>query len=85
VAARFQYFGFNKDMIVPIAKGNSQKLSETNEKDSAEVKESKRSVNRRVVLRLLEPVAKKKVKFGFGIYFKDSTEDVKESDGKVLD
>jgi chemotaxis protein MotB len=85
VAARFQYFGFPKDMIVPIAKGDSQKLVTPDEKDSEKVKESKRSQNRRVVLRLLEPVEKKKVKFGFGIYFKDATENVKENDGKVLD
>jgi chemotaxis protein MotB len=85
VAARFQYFGFPKDMIVPIAKGDSEKLISPNENDSEKIRESKRSQNRRVVLRLLEPVEKKKVKFGFGIYFKDSREDVKESDGKVLD
>jgi outer membrane protein OmpA-like peptidoglycan-associated protein len=78
VADRFSYFGFPDDKIVPISRGTTQKLNEIFLTDSKIEKERKRSLNRRVVLRLLEPKEKKKVKFGFGVYFKDATENIKE-------
>jgi chemotaxis protein MotB len=81
VAQRFEYFGFPADRIVPIGKGTTQPLVESmtpkGVKDPA-----KAALNRRVVIRLLEPYEKKKYKFGFGIYFKDAVEDVKEDSMK---
>lgn len=74
IAKRFEYFGFPADRIVPIGKGNGQKVSEPSKNDKEEVVAEKRSLNRRIVIRLLEPTKKEKVKFGFGIYFKDAVE-----------
>lgn len=74
VAKRFEYFGFPSDRIVPIAKGDSNKVVEVSPTEKEENVEAKRGLNRRIVIRLLEPVKKEKVKFGFGIYFKDATE-----------
>lgn len=85
VADRFSYFGFPEDKIVPISRGNVQKLTQIAPTDSKLEKERKRSLNRRVVLRLLEPKEKKKVKFGFGVYFKDATENVKEDSIDTID
>lgn len=75
-AKRFELFGFPKDRIVPLGKGDSEPLVKTNPKDKDF--ENKRRLNRRIVIRLLEPYTKKKMKFGLGIYFKDSREDVSE-------
>lgn len=76
VAKRFDYFGFSSSRIVPIGRGNSQPLVEVSKNDKD--REEKRKLNRRVVIRLLEPYKKKKVKFGLGVYFKDATEKTKE-------
>ena len=60
-------------MIVPIGRGNSEPLVEVNKNDKKG--KDKRKLNRRVVVRLLEPIKIKKVKFGLGVYFKDAVED----------
>lgn len=78
VAQRFTYFGFPSSRVVPIGRGSSMPVIDISENDKD--KESKRKLNRRVVIRLLEPYKKKKVKFGLGIYFKDATENTKEKD-----
>jgi flagellar motor protein MotB len=77
VAERFEYFGFPADRIVPIGRGTSMRLVESKTKDG--IDENKAQMNRRVVIRLLEPLEKKKVKFGLGVYFKDATEEVKDN------
>lgn len=81
VAKRFEYFGFPKDRIVPIGRGDSTPLIEKNEETAENSDEIKKrnKMNRRVVVRLLEPREKKKVKFGLGIYFKDATENAREA------
>lgn len=77
VAQRFENFGFPKDRIVPIGRGDGYPLVESlSEKGRVE---AKAQMNRRVVVRLLEPYEKQKVKFGLGVYFKDAVEDVKEN------
>jgi len=79
VAERFSYFGFNTSKIVAIGKGDNDKAIAMAPNEKVDVIKEKRKLNRRIVIRLLEPKEKQKVKFGFGIYFKDATEDVKEN------
>lgn len=79
VASRFELFGFPKDKIVPIGRGESWPVVESKNSKGQRV-EAQAKINRRVVIRLLEPVEKKKVKFGLGIYFKDAFTNVKEED-----
>lgn len=78
VAERFEYFGFPSDRIVPIGRGDGSPLVDSKAKDGSK-DPIKAKMNRRVVIRLLEPREKKKVKFGLGVYFKDATEEVKEA------
>jgi chemotaxis protein MotB len=78
VVRRFEYFGFPATNIVPIGRGDSQKVVSSTDGKGARVEENAR-LNRRVVIRVLEPYEKKKLKFGLGIYFRDATEDVDEN------
>lgn len=77
IAKKFENYGFPKDRIVPIGRGNSRLIVDSLDKEGKRV-EKKARLNRRVVVRLLEPVKKEAVKFGLGIYFRDSKDDVKE-------
>lgn len=79
VADRFSYFGFNTSKIIAIGKGDNEKAVTMAPNEKEDIVLEKRKLNRRIVIRLLEPKEKEKVKFGFGIYFKDATEDVKEN------
>lgn len=77
VAKRFSQFGFPEERIVPIARGSNMPLVESQGKEG--ILEEKAKMNRRVVIRILEPYKKKKVKFGLGVYFKDATENTAEN------
>ncbi len=77
IAKKFETFGFPKHRIVPIGRGDSQKLVKSIKKNGR-LDQAKARINRRVVLRLLEPIKKEPVKFGLGIYFKDATTNDKE-------
>jgi chemotaxis protein MotB len=81
IAKRFEFFGFPKDKIVPIGRGDSQPLF-AHKPEVSRITDDKAKLNRRVVIRLLEPEKKKFVKFGLGVYFKDATEETKESTNK---
>lgn len=78
VVRRFEYFGFPANNIVPIGRGDAQKVMASTDGKGERVEENAR-LNRRVVIRVLEPYEKKKVKMGLGIYFRDATEDVNEN------
>jgi len=73
VAERFEYFGFIKENITPIGKGDTFKLVESKDKFGNRVEANAR-INRRVVVKILEPVYKKKIKLGLGVYFEDAEE-----------
>lgn len=73
VAERFEYFGFIKENITPIGKGDTFKLVESTDKLGNRI-DANTKMNRRVIVKILEPVYKKKIKMGLGIYFKDSEE-----------
>ncbi|MBA2403199.1 MAG: OmpA family protein [Bdellovibrionales bacterium] len=73
VAERFEYFGFIKENITAIGKGDTFKLVESNDKFGNRVEANAR-INRRVVVKILEPIYKKKIKLGLGVYFEDAEE-----------
>jgi len=77
VIERFQYYGFNAKNLTAIAKGDTDKVTNSTDKDGKRVEESA-TFNRRVLIRVLEPLNKEKVKMGFGVYFKDSRQHVSE-------
>ena len=73
VAERFEYFGFIKENITPIGKGDTFKLVESADKLGNRIDANTR-MNRRVIVKILEPVYKKKIKLGLGVYFEDAEE-----------
>ena len=73
VAERFEYFGFIKENITAIGKGDTFKLVESTDKFGNRIEANAR-INRRVIVKILEPVYKKKVKMGLGVYFEDAEE-----------
>lgn len=73
VAERFEYFGFIKENITPIGKGDTFKLVESTDNLGNRI-DANTKMNRRVIVKILEPVYKKKIKMGLGIYFKDAEE-----------
>ena len=79
VAKRFEYYGFNPNNIVPIGRGDTQKIFESIDKNGKPISDNAR-LNRRVVIRVLEPYQKKKIKIGLGVYFRDAYENVNEKE-----
>lgn len=73
VAERFEYFGFIKENITAIGKGDTFKLAESMDKFGNRL-EANAKINRRVIIKILEPVYKKKIKLGLGVYFEDAKE-----------
>lgn len=73
VAERFEYFGFIKENITAIGKGDTFKLVESTDKFGNRIEANAR-INRRVIVKILEPVYKKKIKMGLGVYFEDAEE-----------
>src|SRR5690606_28025622 len=57
VASRFELFGFKSDKVVPIGRGNSWPVVESKNSKGERV-EAQAKINRRVVIRLLEPLEK---------------------------
>jgi len=77
IIERFQYYGFKTQNLTAIAKGDTNKIVESMDKEGKMIEE-KAAFNRRVIIRVLEPLNKKKVQMGLGVYFKDSKEKVSE-------
>jgi chemotaxis protein MotB len=74
VVERFEYFGFDPQKLVSIGMADTKPLV-PNEDDEGNAILENQKLNRRVVIKVLEPVDKsKEVKMGFGVYFKDATE-----------
>ena len=71
VLARFEYYGFEPNRLASTTKGDSEPLVEEVDEKGNLVNQNLEE-NRRVVIKVLEPIDdKKKVKFGFGVYFND--------------
>lgn len=82
VLKRFELVGFQKQNLVAIAKGNSSRLFESFDERKRKILPNVK-FNRRVVIRVLEPKEKKKLKMGLGVYFKDATNDVKDQESLI--
>jgi len=73
VIERFEFFGFNPKEIVPIGLSDTKPLLDNLDDKGNPIPENQK-MNRRVVIKVLQPIDKGKYKFGFGVYFPDSTE-----------
>ena len=74
VIERFEYFGFDPKKLVAIGMADTKPLV-PNEDAKGEPLPENQKLNRRVVIKVLEPIDKsKEVKMGFGVYFKDAVE-----------
>jgi chemotaxis protein MotB len=78
IIERFSYFGFPPSNLAALAKGDTQKILPSIDKNGERI-ERNAAINRRAIIKVLEPLTKKKVKLGLGIYFQDSVEDTKEN------
>lgn len=75
VLSKFESFGFDPNKIVAVTKGDSEPLEANKDETGAPIPENM-VLNRRVVIKVLEPVIDaKKVKFGLGIYFNEKLND----------
>jgi chemotaxis protein MotB len=73
VAARFEYFGFKGEYMAAVAKGDREPISEY--KIAAKKGVTPREIaklNRRVVIRVLEPLGKKTANIRVGTLFQDA-------------
>lgn len=84
VLKRFELAGFQKDNIVAIAKGDANKLFESFDNRKKEILPNVK-FNRRVVIRVLEPKEKKRLKLGLGVYFKDASKEVNDQEALTRD
>lgn len=82
VVERFEYFGFPPQNITAIAKGDTQKILKSIDKKDRRIEKNAR-INRRVVIRVLEPRERKQHRMGLGVYFKESTDNLKEGHQEI--
>lgn len=74
VIERFEYFGFDPKKLVSIGMADTKPLVPNEDANGNPIPENQK-LNRRVVIKVLEPIDKsKEVKMGFGVYFKDAVE-----------
>ncbi|MCM2350070.1 MAG: OmpA family protein [Bacteriovoracaceae bacterium] len=73
VAARFEYFGFKGEYMAAVAKGDREPVSEYKAKAKNGVPPREiAKLNRRAVIRVLEPVGNKKANVRVGVLFQDA-------------
>jgi chemotaxis protein MotB len=85
VIARFEYFGFKSEKMVAVAKGDREPVAEYKKGIKAGISPRVISkLNRRIVIRVLEPISNKPIRMGFGVLFKDATEDDQSSDATLF-
>lgn len=85
VIGRFEYFGFKSEKMVAIAKGDREPVSEYKKGIKAGISPRVISkLNRRVVIRVLEPISKKTVRMGLGVLFRDASENDVPSDASLF-
>ena len=85
VISRFEYFGFKSEKMIAVAKGDREPVAEYKKgiKKGINPREIAK-LNRRTVIRVLEPISNKPVRMGFGVLFKDAAEDDGESDSTLF-
>lgn len=75
VLSKFETFGFDPNKLVAITKGDSEPLEASKDENGQPIPENM-VLNRRVVIRVIEPVTDaKKIKFGLGIFFNEKLND----------
>lgn len=74
---RFAYYGFQPQNLRAVGLGDTQKLVPSID-DKGQFNEKNARINRRAIIKVLEPIAKKQVKMGLGVYFEDSVDNPKE-------
>ncbi|MGE3609942.1 MAG: flagellar motor protein MotB [Bacteriovoracaceae bacterium] len=85
VIARFEYYGFKSEYMVALAKGDREPVAEYKAVQNGAVPPREiAKLNRRAVIRVLEPIGKKPVKMGLGVLFKDAESDVATSDSSLF-
>jgi flagellar motor protein MotB len=85
IIARFEYFGFKSEYMVALAKGDRDPIAEYKDKETKGVSPREISkLNRRAVIRILEPIGKKKVRMGLGVLFRDASEEEPVSDTSLF-
>jgi chemotaxis protein MotB len=85
VIGRFEYFGFKSEKMVALAKGDRDPVSEYKRALKAGVLPREiAKLNRRVVVRVLEPISARPVKMGFGAIFRDASEEESSSDANLF-
>ena len=75
IIERFEYFGFPSQYLTAIAKSDTQPLVASLDSKGNKI-EKLAKMNRRAVIKVLEPTEKKKVKMGLGVYFEDASDEV---------
>lgn len=85
VIARFEYFGFKTEYLAAIAKGDREPVAEyrKNAKNGVTPREISK-LNRRAVIRVLEPLGKKKGNVRVGILFQDAEGAPEASDAALF-
>lgn len=85
VISRFEYFGFKSEKMVAIAKGDREPVAEYRKGLKAGIApRSISKLNRRAVIRVLEPISNKPIRMGFGVLFKDAAENDDASDAALF-
>ena len=73
VAARFEYFGFKSEYMAAVAKGDKEPIAEYRQQAAKGVPPREISkLNRRTVIRVLEPIGKQQGSIRVGVLFKDA-------------
>lgn len=82
VIARFEYYGFKSEYMAAVAKGDREPISDYKEDQNIKAKEISK-LNRRVVVKVLEPIGKK-ANVRVGALFKDGDGSVEPSDAEIF-
>jgi hypothetical protein len=79
--AGFEYFGFKSEYMAAVAKGDREPLAEYKKeiKDGPSPQDVAK-LNRRTVIKVLEPVGNRKSKVRMGVLFKDASGEEATSD-----
>lgn len=72
IIERFEFYGFPTQHLTAIAKSDSAPLVKSINAQGKRV-EKLAEMNRRAIIKVLEPTEKKKVKMGLGVYFEESS------------
>lgn len=73
VAARFEYYGFKGEYMAAVAKGDREPVSEYKMEQKNGVSPNEiAKLNRRAVIRVLEPIGNKKANVRVGVLFQDA-------------